>query len=214
MTQLFESPRLRLAPPDPDKDAEIEAGWTQDGEYLRLVDIGPARPLAPGQVKKKYEQLEKDAQKDFYFALRLRETPAEGPEGPGRLIGFVRLFWVDWMHGNAGLSLGIGAPADRGQGYGSEALELILRYAFEEMGLHRLTAATTTYNPGALRFLERHSFRQEVVRRQAVARDGQRWDVVMLGLLRAEWQARQAAAGAAAPVGVSAPTANGAQAGG
>jgi RimJ/RimL family protein N-acetyltransferase len=209
MTQLFESPRLRLAPPDPEKDAEIEAGWTHDGEYLRLVDFGPARPLSPGQVKKKYEQLEKEAQKEFYFALRLRETPAEGPEGPGRLIGFVRLFWVDWMHGNAILNMGIGAAADRGQGYGSEALGLILRYAFEEMGLHRLTNWTPAYNTGALRFLERHGFRREGLRRRAVARDGQRWDVVMLGLLRAEWEAQRAEGAAAA-----APAVNGAQEGG
>lgn len=213
MTQLFESPRLRLAPPDPDKDAEIESGWTHDGEYLRLVDLAPARPLSPSQVRKKYEQLEKEAEKNFYFALRLRETPAEGPEGPGRLIGFVRLFWVDWMHGHALLSLGIGAPADRGQGYGSEALGLILRYAFEELGLHRLTAATAAYNTGALRFLGRHGFQAEVRRRQAVARDGQYWDVVLLGLLRSEWEARRAEAEAAAPAGVARPGANGAQGG-
>jgi RimJ/RimL family protein N-acetyltransferase len=193
MIRLFEGPRVRLAPPDPEKDAEIESAWTHDGEYLRLVDLAPARPLSPSQVKKKYEQLEKEAEKNFYFAVRLRDKPAEGPEGPGRLIGFVRLFWVDWMHGSAALNLGIGAPADRGQGYGSEALGLILQYAFDEMGLHRVAAAAAAYNTGALRFLERHGFSPEVRRRQAVARDGQRWDVVMYGLLRAEWEQRRAA---------------------
>ncbi|MCC6189530.1 MAG: GNAT family N-acetyltransferase [Anaerolineales bacterium] len=211
MNPLFESPRLRLAPPDPETDAAIESAWTHDGAYLRLVDTAPARPLSPSQVKKKYEQLEKEKEKDFYFAVRLREKPVEGPEGLGRLIGFVRLFWVDWMHGAARLNLGIGAPADRGQGYGSEALELILRYAFEEMGLHRVAAEAAAYNTGALRFLERHGFRVEARRRQAVARDGQRWDQVMYGLLRSEWEALRAAA--AVPAGLAAPQSNGAQGG-
>ncbi len=52
--QLFEGERVRLAPHDPDKDAEIESGWTHDPEYMRLVSADPVRPLSPGQIKKKY----------------------------------------------------------------------------------------------------------------------------------------------------------------
>ena len=181
---LFEAERIRLAPPDPEHDAEVESGWTHDAEYLRLLDAAPARPLSPAQVKKKYEALEKEHDKQFYFAVRAREA-----EGPGRLLGFVQLQWVDWLHGGARLSLGIGAPTDRGQGYGSETLGLILNYAFDELGLHRLSASTHEYNPGAARFLERHGFSLEVRQRQAVQREFRRWDGLLYGLLRSEWAA-------------------------
>jgi|SRR5579859_2854058 len=184
---LFETERVRLAPPDPEHDAEVESVWTHDSGYLRLLDAAPARPLSPGQIKKKYEALEKERDKQFYFAVRTRE-----PEGAGRLLGFVQLQWVDWLHGNAELRLGIGAPADRGQGYGTEAVGLILRYAFDELGLHRLGAVTYDYNPGAARFLERHGFRLEVRMRQAVQRDFRRWDGLHYGLLRPEWEQRAA----------------------
>ena len=200
MTQLFLGPRLRLAPVDPDADAPIESAWTHDGEFLRLIDTAPARPLSAGQVKKKYEQYAKEPDKTFHFALRLNDQPAEGgaetPPAPGRLIGFARLQWVDWMHGAALLFLGLGSPADRGQGYGQEALDLILRYGFDELGLHRVAGFVAAYNPGAARFLERNGFTREVTRRLAVARDGQRWDLWSYGLLRAEWAAKHAAAGA------------------
>jgi RimJ/RimL family protein N-acetyltransferase len=53
-----------------------------------------------------------------------------------------------------------------------------------------LNANVPAYNLGAMRFLERHGFSVEVRRRLAVARDGQRWDVVQYGLLRGEWQDR------------------------
>jgi RimJ/RimL family protein N-acetyltransferase len=188
MNELFISERVRLEAPDPEKDAEVESAWTHDAEYLRLVDLNPARPLSPAQVKKKYEQYEKDAQRNYHFALRLREQPAEGPEGPGRLIGFARLYWIDWYHGSAMLHLGIAAPADRGQGYGAEAMGLLLRFAFDECNQHRLSALIPAYNLGAMRFFERHGFTVEVRRRQAVARDGQRWDVLQYGLLRSEWK--------------------------
>ena len=187
MNDLFMGEHVRLDAPDPEKDAEIESGWTHAAEFMRLVDLNPARPLSPAQVKKKYEQWEKEASKNFYFNLRLREQPAEGPEGLGRLIGFGRVYWVDWYHGAAMCSLGIASPDDRGKGYGTETLRLLLRYAFDECSLHRLSAVIPVYNPGAMRFFERHGFKVEIRRRQAVARDGQRWDVLTYGLLRSEW---------------------------
>jgi RimJ/RimL family protein N-acetyltransferase len=183
---LFESQRVRLAPPDAEKDAAIESGWTHDLEFQRRIGASPARPLSPGQVKKKYEAMEKDGDKQFYFAARTRE-----PDVPGRLLGFAGLFWLDLVHGNAQLRLGIGSPADRGQGYGTELMGLMLNYAFNELGLHRLSAGAAEDNTGAIRFLERHGFQLEVRRRQAVLRDNQRWDMLLYGLLRAEWAAPQ-----------------------
>jgi len=192
MITLFESERVRLAPPDPEHDAEVESVWTHDSTYLRLLDAAPARTLSPAQIKKKYEALEKERDKQFYFALRTR-APETEPAGLGRLLGFVQLQWVDFLHGAADLRLGIGAPADRGQGFGTEAASLILRYAFDELGLHRLGAVTYAYNPGAMRFLERQGFQLEVRMRQAVQRDFRRWDALQYGLLREEWEQREEA---------------------
>lgn len=182
--QLFEGERVRLTPHDPDKDAGIESGWTHDPEYMRLASADPVRPLSPGQIKKKYEEAEKDAsrqsQNRFSFAVRLRADD--------RLIGVVRLDRIEWNNGAGWLALGIGAAEDRGRGYGTEALRLILRYAFDELNLHRLSASTFEYNTGAVRFLERAGFAVEVRRRQAIQRDGRRWDDLFLGLLREDWE--------------------------
>jgi len=179
--QLFEGELIRLAPPDPEKDAELESKWTHDPEYQRLISAQPVRPLSPGQIKKKYEEVEKEkAHNRFVFALRTREED--------RLIGFARIEHIEWNHQHGGLALGIAAPADRGKGYGSEALRLLLRYAFDELNLHRLTAVVFGYNTVALRFFEKAGFTLEVRRRQALNRDGQRWDWIHLGLLREEWE--------------------------
>lgn len=182
-TQLFEGELIRLAPIDPEKDAETISKWTHDPEYLRLTDLDPARPLAPGQVKKKLEDQDKDAEKgrnQFHFAIRAKSDD--------RLIGLVSLFWIHWMHGAAAMRLSIGQPDDRGRGYGSDALKIILRYAFDELNLHRIGATVFEYNPRAVKLLERAGFAVEVRRRQAIHRDGRRWDILELGLLRDEWK--------------------------
>ncbi|HET7087606.1 MAG TPA: GNAT family protein [Anaerolineae bacterium] len=180
-SQLFEGECIRLAPIDPEKDAETISKWTHDPEYLRLTDAEPARPLSPGQVKKKLEEMDKEAEKrtQFNFAIRLRDGD--------RLIGLASIRWIHWTHSAGWIQLSIGRPEDRGKGYGSEALKMSLRYAFDELNLHRLGAVTLEDNPSALRFLERNGFVVEVRRRQAIYRDSRRWDALMLGLLREEW---------------------------
>jgi RimJ/RimL family protein N-acetyltransferase len=179
---LFEGKLVCLAPIDAEKDAEIESNWTHNAEYLRLVDLQPARPLSPAQVKKGYEKIEKMVEEDknlFYFTVRA--LPEE------RLVGFARIYHISWSHAAGMLQMGIGDPGDRRRGFGSEALELLLRYAFEELNLFRVTVLVPEYNTAAVRFFEKAGFVIEVRRREAVNRMGRRWDLLHLGLLQSDW---------------------------
>ncbi len=183
---LFEEELICLAPIDPERDAEIEAKWTHDAGYLRLLKADIARPLSPAQVKNAYESIEKKVEEDknlFYFTIRTR--PDE------RLIGFAKLYNITWSHGTGMLQMGIGDAQDRNKGFGSQALNLVLRYAFEELNLYRLTALVPEYNRDALRFFEKAGFVVEVRRRQALNRDGRRWDLLHLGLLQEEWSQKR-----------------------
>jgi RimJ/RimL family protein N-acetyltransferase len=106
-----------------------------------------------------------------------------------RLIGWAKLSSFEWTHGTGEVSLGIGAAGDRGKGCGSDALRLALRFAFDELNLHRLRAIIPGFNAGALRFFQKFDFAEEVRRRQALLLNGQRYDEVWFGLLRREWRA-------------------------
>jgi len=181
--QLFEGDRIRLAAPDPDRDAVVESRWTHDPDYLQLIDSDPVRPLAPGQIRNKYEAVERDGQKHFLLAIRLKAED--------RLLGFVEIRDITWNHRSAQLRLNLGEVADRRQGYGSEALRLALRWAFGEMNLHRIGVNVFEYNEGALRFFEKQGFVVEARQRQALNRMGRRWDVIWLGLLDREWELRR-----------------------
>jgi RimJ/RimL family protein N-acetyltransferase len=184
-TQLFEGKLIRLAPIDHEKDPEVESRWTHDLSLLRALWRKPAMPLSIAQMKKKYEAIEKEVDESkrlFYFTIRGREDD--------RLLGFVRIEGIEWTHGIASLRLAIGDPMERGKGYGSEALQLMLRFAFSELNLYRLSAVVSEDNPAALKFFKRFGFVEEVRRRKALMRDGQVWDSIHLGLLRDEWLAK------------------------
>ncbi|MBI4674563.1 MAG: GNAT family N-acetyltransferase [Chloroflexi bacterium] len=178
--QLFEGEKIRFAAFDADKDAEALSKWTHDPEYMRLLSPDPARPLAPFHIKKRFEEMEKEAGRDFYyFVIRAREDD--------RALGFTHLRWIEWNHGNAHFDMGIGSASDRGKGYGSEALQMLFRYAFEELNLYRLTGHTMEYNTGAQKFLLKHGFQLEVRRREALQREGRYWDGLTYGILADEW---------------------------
>jgi RimJ/RimL family protein N-acetyltransferase len=182
-TSLFEAQDIRLGPIDYEKDPEVESKWTHDSEFMRLMELKPVRPLAPAMVKKGYEALEKEIEQDknlFYFTIRAREDD--------RLLGKAVLEWIDWTNGNGYLRLGIGSGQDRGQGLGQQALGLLLRFAFAELNLFRVTIVVPEYCQAALTLVSKFSFIEEVRRRKAILRDDRLWDLIIFGLLRSEWE--------------------------
>jgi RimJ/RimL family protein N-acetyltransferase len=188
-TSLYRGKFIRLSPIDHENDAEIESRWTHDPEYLRLLGPAPARPLSPAHVRKKYDAIEKEVEEDknlFYFAVRT--LAQEDGQGSDRLVGFARLYWIEWNNGSGNLELGIGNREDRNRGFGCDALNLLLRFAFAELNLFRLTAVIPEYNAPALHLFRKFGFVDEIRRREAIYRDGRRWDLLNLGLLREEWR--------------------------
>ncbi|HZJ22908.1 MAG TPA: GNAT family protein [Anaerolineales bacterium] len=184
-TQLFEGRDIRFGPIDYEKDPEIETKWTHDSAFMRMYEINPARPLSAAIIKKQYEKLEKQVEEDknlYHFMIRAREDD--------RLIGRAAIQWIEWTNGNAWLHLGIGSAQDQRKGFGSQALGMLVRFAFAELNLFRLSARIPEYNQAAIALFSKFGFAEEVRRRQALDRDGRRWDLIVFGLLNSEWKAQ------------------------
>lgn len=182
-TQLFEAPDIRLGPIDHEVHAEIESKWTHDAEFMRLMELRPVRPLSPSMVKKAYEAIEKKMEEErnlFYFTIRAKADD--------RLIGKALIEWIDWTNGNGWIQLGIGSKDDRCKGYGSQTMRLLLRYAFAELNLYRVSAMVPEYNEIGTRLFKKLGFVEEVRRCEAMERDGRRWDLLTFGQLRSEWE--------------------------
>ena len=188
-TPLFDGQLVRLAPINHKLDAKIESGWLLDGDYQQELGADLVRPLSPAEIKKGYAEIEKEMDEkgnQFYFAVR--RSGKEGVDDPDQLLGFARLTNIGWSHGTASLSLGIGEPSNRGKGFGGEVLKLILRFAFRELNLFRISARVPGYNQAALRLFEKAGFKKEVCQRKSYLRAGKRWPVIHLGLLLSEWE--------------------------
>ncbi len=174
---LFAGKLVRLAAPQPE-DRSLLAAWSRDDEYMRLLDDDPVRPLSESA----YGFLDNASSHDStYFHIRTLAG--------GRMIGFCVLHSIKWASQSAELAIGIGDSDYRGSGCGTDALRVLLNYAFDELNLYRVGLTVLAYNSRAIRVYERLGFVREGAKRDAVQRAGKRYDLVLYGILRSEWQA-------------------------
>lgn len=116
----------------------------------------------------------------------------------GTLIGTCTLFAISAQNRRAELGYALG-HAYWGQGYMHEALVRLVRYAFDELGLHRLEADIDPDNAASARTLGRLGFCREGLMRERWIVAGTISDSEMYGLLRSEWNDLAATAGPEGP---------------
>jgi RimJ/RimL family protein N-acetyltransferase len=163
-------------------DAAVMARWEYDNEYLRLMDSSPARPRTEDEIARWIEGVSR-SNTEFTFGIRLLDSDD--------LIGWAQLDGISWTHGTSALGIGVGNRSFWDRGYGTEAMELLLNFAFDELNLHRVFLTVFSYNPRAIRLYEKLGFQREGVYREHLQRDGQRFDMLHYGILRHEWAARR-----------------------
>jgi RimJ/RimL family protein N-acetyltransferase len=178
ISRLLTGRRIRLTAVKPE-DSAVLTQWYEDNLFARQLDGSVAYPRREAQVNR---WLSEERGKDsFMFAIR--------PLDEETLLGYADLDGILWHHGVSWMSIGIG-PAHQNQGYGHEALQLLLEFAFHELNLFRVQLTVFEYNERALHLYEKLGFVREGVFREALHRDGKRYHMYLYGILRHEWEAQ------------------------
>jgi RimJ/RimL family protein N-acetyltransferase len=171
------------------QDLAALAHWYQQSEFLRLLDAQPAYPYSEAFLGQWLEERQKSNQA-FIFAVRPATSNEPTVTGTNdTLLGYVELDGILWNHQVTWISIAIGEE-HWGHGYGFEAMQLALNFAFEELNLYRIQLTVFSYNDRAIALYEKLGFQREGVYRQFVHRSGDRHDMYLYGLLRPEWKAR------------------------
>jgi [ribosomal protein S5]-alanine N-acetyltransferase len=147
-----------------------------DAETMRYWDWPPAASAGDiAQVIREHFR-EIDGGETQWWAV------AHTPRGPA--IGECDLSEIDYAHCRAEIGF-LFQRAQWGQGFAHEAMERVLRYAFEDLNLERLWARVHAGNDASVRLLARLGFAPEGLLRGHVLRDGARRDCLLFGLNRA-----------------------------
>lgn len=107
-------------------------------------------------------------------------------EAGGTLIGRCDLFGLDELARSGEVGIGLVATA-RGRGAGTDALRLLVRFAFARRNLHRVHLRCIASNAAAIACYRKTGFVQEGVLRESAWVRGGFEDEIVMGLLREEW---------------------------
>ena len=116
-----------------------------------------------------------------FFVIASRED--------GSYLGQIDLFSINWRLRSAEMAIVMGREGLRGQGIGTEAIGLLLRYAFTMLGLERIELEVAAENERAIRCYRRAGFQVEGVKRHAFMVDGHYTDLTVMAVLSGDWHA-------------------------
>jgi RimJ/RimL family protein N-acetyltransferase len=174
--EVLTGARISLGPVRSD-DLPLLHAWINDRELVVLS--APYRPVHFSDHDAWWRSVSSDPTVTL-FAIRLVDED--------RLVGTCQLLAIDLRHGSAELQIRIGEADARGRGIGTEAVALLLRHAFADLGLRRVALHVLASNRAAIATYEKTGFVREGVLREAAFIDGRHKDVVLMSILRGEWQ--------------------------
>ncbi len=154
--------------------------WVNDAETTRFMGSAFMKPQPWEQTESYLSNILNGSAGGVNLVIADREKK--------RYLGQCALSMIDQTARHAELSVVL-APDSAGLGYGAEAIELLLGFAFREMNLNRVFLRVYAANERAIRCYEKCGFRVEGRLREHAFRDGRYEDVLEMGILRREFEA-------------------------
>lgn len=139
-------------------------------------------PLSSVEEEKWFEETMEKPAYEHPLTIEIQE------DGNWVAIGNAGLFNFEWRNRSAELGISIGEKRYWNQGYGSETVGLLLRHGFQTLNLHRIFLRVFAYNQRGIRAYEKAGFVHEGTMRQSEFRRGVYQDILLMSILRNEWQ--------------------------
>jgi RimJ/RimL family protein N-acetyltransferase len=176
--QAIRGERVFLRSIEPE-DVELVHGWRED---IALRRLGGQPPRSLARLRARFEALEQEEEGSRLFSFMI--CLLDG----GRAIGRIVLFEIDALNGGAQLGIEIGERDMLGHGYGTDAVNALLDFAFGELRLERVWLGTAADNVRAQRSYAASGFVVEARLRNAYSERDRFVDEIRMAILRDEWR--------------------------
>ncbi len=161
-------------------DLPLFVRWLNDPEVRHGLLI--YLPFSQTEEEMWFEGMLKRPSEEHPLVIEIETTNGWVPVGN---CGFLSL---DWRIRKAEIGIFIGEKKFWNRGYGTKVMRLALKLGFERLNLNRISLQVYTNNPRAIRAYEKSGFVVEGRLRQAHYDNGQYHDILIMSVLRSEWQ--------------------------
>lgn len=171
-------------------DIPTYVNWLNDPEVRQGISI--YLPMSQVEEENWFESMGKHPVEERVLCIEVRQPADEGQLESWKLIGNCSFFDINWRNRSTEFGILIGEKAYWNQGYGTEAVRLLLKLGFETFNLNRIYLRVFETNPRAIRAYEKAGFIQEGCQRQGEYQNGRYIDVLVMSILREEWRTQNA----------------------
>ena len=158
-------------------DMQMICNMFNDPEIENLV-VGWAFPISMEQQEKWFESHIND-DRNFRFVIETEEDGA---------VGIVTLTDIDWKNRRATHGIKLANKEKRTKGIGTDTVMAIMRYAFDELQLHRLDGSWFDSNIPSQRLYTKCGWKVEGVHKEYIFKRGQYRDLVFVRILESEYR--------------------------
>jgi RimJ/RimL family protein N-acetyltransferase len=176
--------RIRLRAIERD-DLPIFVKWINDPDIKQ--GIGIYLPYSMVDEEDWFDAMQKRPASEHNLAIELKEVTSQGEE-TWKLIGTCGFFNHDQRNASAEFGIMIGVKSYWDKGYGTEAVRLLAKHGFNTINLHRIYLRVLETNPRAIHAYEKAGFTHEGRQRQADFKDGKYLDLLVMSMLKNEFQ--------------------------
>lgn len=108
-----------------------------------------------------------------------------------KYLGGCGLNNIDWKNSVATVGIFIGDKDYWSKGYGTDAMNILVKFIFEQMNINKVKLNVFSFNERAVKSYEKVGFKKEGILRQEVFRDGKYYDDIVMGILKEEYLANR-----------------------
>lgn len=174
---MYEGQKVRLRAFERN-DIELNHAFVNDYDTVRGMASGILFPCSYEDEQRFLDQQSSYTRGEYQFAIETLN---------GNLVGRCGILKVDWKNALADLGIMIGKE-NRGRGYGTDAMNLLCHFCFNEMNLRKLKLSVIAFNDAALRCYEKCGFTPEGTLQKEVFRQGAYHDVIQLALFSSSFR--------------------------
>lgn len=160
------------------EDIESAKNFVNDFEVRQYVEGNIPYPYTLANEEDWYKKLSPHS--DIYnFAIEDQKT--------GKYIGGCSINEVDWKNSKVVVGIFIGDTDYRSKGYGTDAMNTLVKFIFEQMNINKVKLGVYSFNQRAIRCYEKVGFKKEGILKEELFRNGQYHDIIEMSIFKKDY---------------------------
>ncbi|MCD2345474.1 GNAT family N-acetyltransferase [Clostridium guangxiense] len=160
-----------------EEDIKLAAKYINDEEMMKYYEDEIPFPVTLWEKEKLIKS--KGGIGEYNFAIEDRETR--------KYIGECNIQKVNLITRTALVGIMIGDREYWGQGYGTDAMRVLLKFIFQNMNMHKVKLRVFSFNERAIKSYEKCGFKVEGILKDEIFKDGKYYDEVLMAVFEKEF---------------------------